>query len=150
MQVCCVRSCGGKKEPHTSTVGSEETNTNCQQPWTLIKGRSLAGLHRWVSGEKFIAGDLKQNCHCQSSAFHELSLENKDFHILKKNPTSYLKVSQEFMKTETIKNITVGNITNTTLGIVPLLSYMLSCYQFLHHVQVMLTSRRLKSQSALI
>lgn len=56
---------GGGEEPHTSTVdgfrGSQ--HTHLQQPWTLIKGRSLnlgwTWLCRQVSGEKFMAGDLR-------------------------------------------------------------------------------------------
>lgn len=62
------------------------------------------------------------------TASHQFAMthlqKTKVFFIWSKKP-SYLKVSQEFMKTEIIQNITVGNKTTITLGIVPLLSYPL-------------------------
>lgn len=70
---CAVWGAVEGRKSHKQALWIQRTNTNCQQLWTLIKDRSLAWLHRQVSGEKFTAGDLKQNCHCQSSTFHELS-----------------------------------------------------------------------------
>lgn len=62
------------------------------------------------------------------TASHQFAMthlqKTKAFFIWSKNP-SYLKASQEFMKTEIIQNIAAGNKTNITLGIVPLLSYPL-------------------------
>lgn len=126
---CAVWGAVGERatRKHCGFRGSQYTHL--RHPRALWKGRSTtviywAWLCHQVSGEKFIAGDLKQICHCccQSAVGHTLSSEHKGLVYVRK--TSYLKTSQEFKNTNVTQDIAVGDITNVTLQTVLLLSYL--------------------------